>query len=99
MRSIPREKANDNDLMSLAYLLKSTFHRRRGVTDSLVSQKAIMNVPGILEGMQEVLGNLAWILIGRSDFNEAMGLLKEKERICRETGNLSGLQNSITLSG
>jgi tetratricopeptide (TPR) repeat protein len=88
------EKADDKDLLALAYLLKSTFHHDEALP-ILWYLKSYYERSGDLGGTQEVLGNLAWILIGRSDFNGAMGLLKKEERICRETGNLPGLQYSL----
>lgn len=46
-------------------------------------------------GLQRCLGNEAWIRIVRSEYAEAMEILREQERICRETGNLEGLQFSL----
>jgi tetratricopeptide (TPR) repeat protein len=88
------EKADDVDLMSLAYLLKCTFNHDEALP-ILRYLKNYYEHSGSTGGTQEVLGNLAWILINRSDFNEAMTLLKEQERICRDTGNMLGLQNSL----
>jgi tetratricopeptide (TPR) repeat protein len=42
-----------------------------------------------------ILGNQAVILHDRGDLDGAMALQKEKERICRQLGNLEGLQASL----
>jgi hypothetical protein len=41
------------------------------------------------------LGNQALILQDRGDLDGAMKLHKEEERICREVGNVNGLQRSL----
>ena len=54
------------------------------------------NLPllGNLDGLQTSLGNQALILQARGDLDGAMALHKEEERICRQFGNLDGLQTT-----
>ena len=89
------EKANDKDVLAVAYLLKSTFHFNQSLR-LLRSLKDIYERNGDKHYLQEVLGSLAWILIEKSEFGEAMALLTEEERICRDTGNMDGLQFSLS---
>ncbi len=92
---IDGSRIEDSDnLMIAVKLLKDTYHLEEALKllDHLVGY---YRQKGDLQGLQESIGNQAWILYSKSDFHNAMGLFKEQERICREIGDIKGLQYSI----
>jgi len=85
---------DSDNLMFIVKLLKDAYHLDEAleILDYLV---LYYKQKGDRQGLQESIGNQAWILYAKSDFDKAMGLFKEQERICREIGDTIGLQYSI----
>jgi tetratricopeptide (TPR) repeat protein len=88
------EKEDNYDISFIAELMKDTFHVEEAL--KLLAYLATeYRSSGETAKLQKILGDQARLLTVKSDFDAAMALLMEQERICRETGNLGDLQSCL----
>ena len=88
------QKEDDKDLEAILEMFRNTYHFDEALRllDYLIDH---YRGQGDRDRLQRCLSYRAWIAIDRSDYDLAMGLLKEQEGICRETNNQDGLQFSL----
>ncbi len=83
-----------NNLLVIVKLLENMYH----LDEALLMLNHLVSYyrqKGDLRGLQESIGFQAWIMYTKSDYDNAMDLFKEQEKICGEIGNITGLQYSI----
>jgi tetratricopeptide (TPR) repeat protein len=88
------ENEDDGDLTLIADLMKSTFHMDESLK-LLTYLASRYRRSSEVSRLQKTLGDQASLLIVKSDYDAAMVLLKEQERICREIGNDDDLQSCL----